>query len=99
MKQSVDYGQDVYYNKTCGNEITNPDDLNNKIFDLLDVEDAFEEGRSFPNMATIDRIFELNIQYIKNCRANSIMATSTERNNYIYDNWDTVCSRDQMYPY
>lgn len=88
MRTAIEYADEAYFNKTCGDSVTEPNAWNKNVFNLMDIEDAFEFGRISPNEDAINKVFELNKAFLIDCKHRGILPTNKLRNEFIYDYWD-----------
>jgi hypothetical protein len=85
MTKSQQYVDELYYNRSCG-QFLNEDVYFEKIFCSLDIEDAFEMGQMQPDRFTIERIFNLNKEYLQNCNDTKSVPNQEDRLTFIINN-------------
>lgn len=92
MITAIEYADEAYFNKTCGDNTADPGAWHEKVFNLMDIEDAYEHGRQCPNENAINRVFELNKAFLIDCKHRGVLPTNKLRNEFIYDYWDDYCN-------
>lgn len=85
MNKAQQYVDELYYNRSCG-QFLNEDVYFEKIFCPLDIEDAFEMGQMQPDRFTIERIFNLNKEYLQNCNDIKSVPNQEDRMTFIINN-------------
>lgn len=85
MSKAQEYVDELYYNRSCG-QFLDEDSYFEKLFSPLDVEDAFEMGQMRPDQFTIERIFELNKQYLQDCKNTKSIPNQEDRIAFIISN-------------
>lgn len=85
MTKAQQYVDDLYFNRSCGQLLTE-DVYFEKVFTPLDLEDAYERGQMTPDRFTIERIFQLHISYLDVCRSTKSNPNPEGRLNYIIQN-------------
>lgn len=85
MNKSQQYVEELYYNRSCG-QLLDDNSYFERVFTPIDVEDAFEMGQMQPDQFTVERIFELNKEYLHNCNITKAIPNQEDRITFIISN-------------
>lgn len=98
MTQAQQYADDLYFNRSSGQFITE-DVYFDPIFSLEDLKNAYETGQQNPDRIVIEHIFQLCSSYLDTCRATNNRPSSEDRINYIIQNFNLTAQQytDDLY--